>query len=285
LAFRRGEPAADDPESAAAWHVHHVKDLSVLWPHAEHASVRLGGPNDALVSGEELGNPSTEVSHHRVGEGDGFDPDQRAVTRTGIDSNTTRIGSECRGDDARVWTRRDVCPGGRADVELRQRRAARARHPELRVAERECERMRYGDAMHDSAEREVEDVDPSARVGDDPVTRPNEPHPRSRQEQEIDGSAETGECAQAPVATTVDLSDNAKVRICDEDAAAVDRRRDRSGPRRHRQSPQHLPSIAVDDREATLGRQQDEAANRAASANRTASTCAPREREYGKHGD
>ena len=77
--MRRGEPAANDPESAAAWHVHDVEDSSVACPHAEHASVGLGGPNDALVAGEELRDGSTEVSQDRVREGDGFDSDQRPV--------------------------------------------------------------------------------------------------------------------------------------------------------------------------------------------------------------
>ena len=78
-AVRRGEPAADDRESAAAWHLHHVEDSSVPRPYAEHASVGLGGPDDALVADEELRDCSAEVSHDRVREGDRFDSDQRPV--------------------------------------------------------------------------------------------------------------------------------------------------------------------------------------------------------------
>src|SRR5439155_17639333 len=141
-----------------------------------------GGPDDALVAGEELRDPSAEASHDRVGERDGFDPDQLPVAGAGIDGDTTRIGRERGWDDARVCTRHDVCPGGSADVELRQDPATHARHPELRIAEREGVRMWHGDAMHDSANVEVEDVDPSARVSDDRIARLNEPNLRPRQE-------------------------------------------------------------------------------------------------------
>jgi hypothetical protein len=211
VAFRRGEPAADDPDPATARHVHDAEDSPVLRPHAEHASVGLGGPDDALVAGQELGNASAEVSHEGASEGDGFDPDQCPVARAGIDGDATRIGSESRRDDARVWTLDDVCLGRRTGVELRQRRPARTQHPELRVAERECSRSRYGDAMHDSAEGEVEDVDPTPGVGDNRVARPNEPNLGPRQEREIDGVPETGECAHAPIGAAVDLGDGAKV--------------------------------------------------------------------------
>ena len=75
----RGQPAADDRESAAARHVHDVEDSSIARSHAEHASVGVSGPDDAAIAGEELRDRSAEVSHDRVREGYGFDSDQRPV--------------------------------------------------------------------------------------------------------------------------------------------------------------------------------------------------------------
>jgi hypothetical protein len=74
--------------------------------------------------------------------------------------------------------------------------------------------MRYADAMHKSAYSEVEDADPAARVGNDRVARPNETNLGPWQEREIDGAAETGEGAHAPIGAAVDLGDGAKARIC-----------------------------------------------------------------------
>src|SRR5207248_887115 len=228
---------------------------------------------------QKLGHVAAEVSNDRVREGNGLDPNERSVTRDDIDGDAIRIGSQRRRDGASRWACGDVRLGGRADVELAQRHSTRARNPELWVAEREYERVRYPDAMRDSTGDEVEDVDPSARIGDDRVVRPNESDSGPRQKDEIDWAPESAERAYAPVSAAVDLGDSAEARVCDQDAAGVDRRGDRARATWHRQRPQHLAGIGVKDGEAALSRQQDEAANRPASE------CIPGEGEHGDHGD